>query len=95
MPDTHPTTATTDALAELHRLEKAAADFFAARALAQNVYFTLQDALQRGQEFAGYNVNPLVPQSMVEELMTILVKAQAFYADLEANHFELLNWKPE
>ncbi len=86
---------TSEELDQLHRDQKAAADFFAARALAQNLYFTLQDALSQGAQIAGYNRNPIVPESSANELITILGKAQAFYADLAENHYDLLNWKPE
>jgi hypothetical protein len=86
--------ATHDELNQLLRDKQAAEDFFAARALAQNVYFTMAEALAKGQEIAQYYQNPLIPGGAADELRVIMGKAQTFFGDLDTNHHTLLNWAP-
>lgn len=90
-----------ETLAVKHQQQRALEDFFKARALAQNVHATLQEALTVGAEMMNYNINPdLFPEgsdgrALIEELMALFGAAQAFYGHLRTNHAELLDWRPE
>jgi hypothetical protein len=75
---------------DVDKTQKALEDLKKAQELARQTYITVKNAVSAGKTIASYNVNSLIPESVVSDLQGVLGVFESAIGQIEAQYPSVL-----